>query len=174
MDSEHSSRARLHFEGGGRVAYTAPGQRYATGIHVSYKPGPGRWVVDVVHFAGFRVTARDLRDLPLGQIEAWVNQLAQQGLHDAIDAELSEPMGFAVSGDAVMVDKLPPTPATGAKGDEFYRRVAEIYSKAALVSTRPAAELAEAWGVPVTTVHGWVKRARLRGYLPPGESGRRG
>jgi len=28
--------------------------------------------------------------------------------------------------------------------------------------------------VPVTTAHRWVKEARRRGFLPPGQKGRRG
>ncbi len=39
---------------------------------------------------------------------------------------------------------------------------------------RPAVELAEVNGVPVTTAHRWVKEARRRGFLPPGRKGRRG
>jgi hypothetical protein len=173
MDASHTN-ARLAFEGGGWVAYTPPNQRYATRIHVSYKPTPGRWVVDEVQFRNFRVTARDLRDFPLGKIEVWVNQLAQQGLADVISAKLSDTVQFGVEGQAVWVDKLPPTPARGAKGDEFYRFVGEVYAKAALVSTRPAAELAEAWDKPITTVHRWTREARRRGHLPPAEPGRRG
>jgi hypothetical protein len=167
------TRARLHFEGEGWVGYTHPGKRYATRIHVSFKPGPGRWVVDGVQFADWRVTARDLRDLPLGKIEAWVNQLAQQGLVDPVNAKLSDAVQFGVEGQAVWVDKLPSAPASGAKPDEFYRRIGEIYGKAALVSPRPAAELAEAWDVPLSSVHRWVRVARRRGHLPPTEKGRK-
>jgi hypothetical protein len=173
MDASHTS-ARLAFKGDGWVVYTPPGQRFATDIHVSYKPTPDRWVVDEVHFRNFRVTARDLRDFPLGKIEVWVNQLVQQGLVDVLEAKLSDRVHFAVEGEATWVPKLPPAPARGAKGDEFYRFVGEVYGKAAIVSTRPAAELAKAWGVPVTTVHRWIREARRRGHLPTAEPGRRG
>jgi hypothetical protein len=164
---------KLVFEGDGWVGYTGPNQHFATRIHLSYKPTPARWVVDEVRFADFRVTARMLRDLPLGMIESWVNQLAQQGLADVISAKLSDAVQFGVEGRAVWVDKLPPAPASGAKPDEFYRRVGEIYAKAALVSPRPAAELAEAWDVPLSSVHRWVRVARRRGHLPPTEKGRK-
>jgi hypothetical protein len=173
MDASHTS-ARLAFEGDGWVGYTPPGQRYAVRVHVSHKPGPGRWVVDAVQFADFRVTARDLRDFPLGKVEAWVNQLAQQGLVDVLNAKMSDTVQFAVEGEATWVPKLPAAPARGAKGDDFYRFVGEVYGKAAVVSTRPAAELAKAWEVPVTTVHRWIREARRRGHLPPAEPGRRG
>jgi hypothetical protein len=177
MDASRTS-ARLDFEGEGWVAYTAPGKRFATRLHVSYKPTPGRWVVDAVQFADFRVTARDLRGFPLGKIEVWVNQLAQQGLVGRLDAkrpELSDTPQFAITeGTATWAPKLPPTPAKGPKGDGFYGFVGEVYGKAATVSTRPAAELAKAWEVPVTTVHRWVREARRRGHLRPAEPGRRG
>lgn len=173
MGTPHS-RAGLDYRGEGWIAYTPPGQRFATRVHFSFKPGPGRWIVDQVLFSNFRVTARDLRDLPLGKIEAWVNQLAQQGLADPDKTKLSDTVQFGIEGQAVWVDALPDAPTSGAKPDEFYRRIAEIYGKAALVSPRPAAELAEAWEVPLSSVHRWVRVARRRGYLPPTEKGRKG
>jgi hypothetical protein len=60
------------------------------------------------------------------------------------------------------------------KNDMFYERVAALYSQRAARSNRPAVEMANANGVPVTTVHRWVKEARRRGFLPPGQKGRRG
>jgi len=62
----------------------------------------------------------------------------------------------------------------GAKGDGFYRQVATVYSALAAASNRPAVELAAANNVPLTTAHRWVKEARRRGFLPPGQKGRRG
>jgi hypothetical protein len=173
MGTSHSG-AGLSFEPDGWVGYTAPGKHFGTRIHLSYKPGPDRWVVEEVRFADFSVTARDLRHLPLGKIEVWVNTLVRQGLVDPVSAKLSDAVQFGHLGETLWVDKLPPAPAKGAKPDEFYQRVAEIYAKAAQASTRPAAELAEAWDVPITSVHRWVRVARGRGHLPPGESGRRG
>lgn len=55
------------------------------------------------------------------------------------------------------------------KPDGFYERVAEVYGQAAAATRSPAQELARANGVPATTVHGWVKEARRRGLLAPGE-----
>jgi len=173
--SSPQPRAKLGFQGDGWAAYTPPGKRYAVRIHVSHKPGPGRWVVDEVRFADFRVAARDLRDLPLGKIEAQVNMLAQQGLVDLIEGKKSDAVQFGdpALGEVSWVPKLQ-DPGGHPKPDEFYRWVAEVYAKAAVASTRPAADLAKAWEVPVTTVHRWVRVARSRGYLPAGESGRRG
>lgn len=69
--------------------------------------------------------------------------------------------------------------ASGRKGparktDEFYRQLAAAYSSATRQSRRPAIDLAEANGVPVRTVHRWIAEARKRGFLPPGQKGRRG
>jgi hypothetical protein len=174
MDASHA-RAKLDFRGGGWVAYTPPGQRYAAEVHLSYKRTPDRWVVDKIKYALPRITARHLRDLPLGKIEVWVNELAHQGLVDVEAPKLSDAVQFgeAEAGTLTWVDALPPA-GKRAKGDEFYRRIGEIYGKAAHESTRPAADLAKAWEVPVTTVHRWVREARRRGHLPPAEPGRRG
>jgi hypothetical protein len=62
------------------------------------------------------------------------------------------------------------------KPDDFYRRVAEAYSwlRGYEQSRSPASDLAEINGVPVTTVHRWVKEARRRGLLGPGRPGRAG
>jgi len=55
------------------------------------------------------------------------------------------------------------------KPDRFYRDLARLYEDLALDTPRPAAVIAEANGVPVRRVHGWVKEARRRGLLAPGE-----
>jgi hypothetical protein len=166
----------MNYEGDGWVAYTPANQRYAIRIHLSYKPTPDRWVVDRVEFAGPRITARDLRDLPLLKIEVWVNQLAQQGLVDLVEGKLTDTVQFSdpTKGRISWIPKPPPAPVTGPKPDKFYQRFAEIYRKAALASTRPAAALAEAWELPSTTVHRWIREARRRGHLPQAEQGRRG
>jgi len=66
--------------------------------------------------------------------------------------------------------------ADGARGrpDRFYRDVARAYRDLAQSSARPAADLAEASGVPTTTAHRWIKEARRRGFLPPGRPGKAG
>jgi hypothetical protein len=60
------------------------------------------------------------------------------------------------------------------KPDTFYREVARLYGEVAVNSARPAAVIAEANSVPVSTVHGWTKEARRRGLLAPGERQTRG
>ena len=51
--------------------------------------------------------------------------------------------------------------------DDFYREVAAAFSWLSRESDQPARDLADSNGVPVTTVHRWVKEARRRGLLPP-------
>jgi hypothetical protein len=65
-------------------------------------------------------------------------------------------------------------PTSNPKPVSFYRQVADTYRRLAAHGNRPAVEMANANGVPVTTVHRWVKEARRRGFLPPGQKGRRG
>lgn len=59
----------------------------------------------------------------------------------------------------------------GDKGDAFYRRVARVYTRAALRERAPAEAIARANRVPVTTIHRWVREARRRKFLPPGRPG---
>lgn len=65
-------------------------------------------------------------------------------------------------------------PTTNPKPPKFYQEVARAYLELAVEGNRPAVELAEANGVPLSTAHRWVKRARELGFLPPGQKGRRG
>ena len=55
------------------------------------------------------------------------------------------------------------------KPDSFYREVARLFGEVSVNTPRPAAVLAEANEVPVARIHGWVKEARRRGLLAPGE-----
>lgn len=62
----------------------------------------------------------------------------------------------------------------GKEPELFYRKVAIAYRSAAVDSRQPAAELANENDVPVETVRRWIKEARRRGFLPPGQKGRAG
>jgi Helix-turn-helix domain len=65
-------------------------------------------------------------------------------------------------------------PTSNPKPLSFYRQVADAYMGLRAQGNRPAVELAEANGVPVTTVHRWIRRARELGFLGPGQKGRAG
>jgi hypothetical protein len=56
-------------------------------------------------------------------------------------------------------------PGGRRKADAFYSHIAAVYLDQASVSDRPARDIAEANGLPVTTVHRWLKEARNRGLL---------
>lgn len=60
---------------------------------------------------------------------------------------------------------------TGMDPEEFSARVAQAYNEAAAVTHKPAHLLADEAGVPVVTVHRWVREARMRRYLPPIQRG---
>lgn len=57
--------------------------------------------------------------------------------------------------------------------DSFYEQVAARWTILTITrpTARPAHVLAEANDVPVTTVHRWIKEARRRGILGPGQRG---
>lgn len=58
----------------------------------------------------------------------------------------------------------------GTDPDGFSRRVAEAYRAAVVTTSKPAKVLADEAGVPVTTVHRWIREARQRGHLKPGRA----
>jgi hypothetical protein len=129
-----------------------------------------------------RLDSEQLRRLSLARIEARVNQSKELVLK-TIDKEpgRKEPRGPAEPFPMVRGQTAgrmhgeglgPPHPRP--KPDSFYQQVAQDYLDAASVSARPAVNLAKGAGVPVSTVRGWVAEARRRGFLPPGQKGRRG
>lgn len=152
----------------------APGPFAAREVHVAFMAGLG---------------TRSLRDVPLGRIEAAANT---PGHHEILAAFIKASADAVVPLPSELIDiksnphlwasltRTPPArrsrlrlrvrvPAGHRKPDEFYQQIAERFAYLRTVSPRPAAELADANDVPVTTVHGWVKEARRRGLLPGGE-----
>lgn len=126
-------------------------------LYVTWDEQPsGRMVVAGVCLRGSSarpVTAESLRSIPIGRLEAAPNEVAassaRRGLAKA--PRLHRPDGRNVDG--------------------FYKSVATHYRWHAALSRRPAAAMAEAAGVPVATVHRWIREARLRGFLPAGRQG---
>lgn len=141
------------------------------------------------------VTSATLRSLPIGRIEAAINKADLSA--DIFDGEARDD-GFGVQFapvDAALADYLdqtelrwvsrsrafPATPARepltrpdGTDPDAFSRRVAQAYTAAVESTGAPAKALADEAGVPVTTVHRWIREARQRGHLPPARKGRAG
>jgi len=126
-------------------------------------------------------TSELLRAIPVGRIEATANaQLA------VVDARVV-PAPARRRRRAVPGGPRRPTPndkgweqpsdAQGAprgRPDRFYADIAAEYQDQTRRSRRPAADLADRHGVPVSTAHRWIKEARRRGLLAPGRPGKAG
>lgn len=129
--------------------------------------------------SGDQLPARLVRKLPIERIHAAVNHPAHYlHLASAVSHSLfvEVPVGEGDWRSELPIVARPENPELvldNAKGpqrkpDEFYERVANAYAWLVAQDTKsPARDLAEKNGVPVTTVHRWVKEARARGFLPP-------
>src|SRR6266508_161065 len=129
-----------------------------------------------------------LRRLPLASLVAMANapgrregltrrvQIADPPgrLRALAEAELVAHLEGQLEAADVVSGRLGPIPPGRGKPDRFYRRVAHAYLSLAVQTNRPAVVLAAVNGVPVSRVHGWVKEARRRGFLAPGQKGKRG
>ncbi len=127
----------------------------------------GRWTVVEMRVLGAKsgVGATHLRDVPLGELEADI--AATWG-----EKTRSYPRRYPTTYTDVFDFALPP--AGTRYPDGFFESVAEAYRWLTARGQRPGPVLAERKGVPITTVHGWIKQARKRGYLPPGRKGKSG
>lgn len=67
---------------------------------------------------------------------------------------------------------LPKLERGGRPPEEFAQLVAEHYKAWAAIVPHPVAAMAADAGVKAPTVHGWVREARLRGFLPPAQRGK--
>ena len=67
---------------------------------------------------------------------------------------------------------LPKLERDGRTPEEFGQLVAEHYKAWAAIVPHPVAAMAADAGVKAPTVHGWVREARLRGFLPPAQRGK--
>ena len=152
----------------------------------------GRFVPSQILFQSKEaIDSETVRRLPIARIEATVNS---QPIREEVMKRLDEPVELRFE-DGRLVFQMPPEEAEKRlararrkrsaklpadllskprRPDRFYQLVGEAYEQLAAETNRPAAELAEANGVPLTTAHRWVKEARRRGFLPPGQKGRRG
>jgi hypothetical protein len=141
----------------------------------------GRWEpIELRMDADRPLDSTMLRRVPLASMESAANGLVREYLEDRLHLE-EPPQHWRPAGLQPGQAWMPKAPRIRAKvdpgakkTDAFYERVAALYSARAARSSRPAVEMANANGVPVTTVHRWVKEARRRGFLPPGQKGRRG
>ncbi len=135
-------RAFDHIAGGARV--------YVHGRRLTERGN--RFIIDGLCISALPITADLLRAIPVGRLEA----LADSSRPDeAVDLASMEPLRRE----------------RGEDGDAFADRVAEWYRAVEGFTPHPAKVIAQYSDVPVTTVHGWIREARLRGKLPPGRRG---
>lgn len=167
----------------GWVLWRPPGDDDHPGVRVHVtENADGRLVIDRLEAVeGSALTAGLLRRLNLGTFEIMINSAAiRETITQAADAPNVSSVrqtSFGKRLPAIPIGPpgtLPNVEAKGRRPDEFYLALAaEIASLASGGSRRPAADIAEANGVPITTVHRWMKEARRRGLLKPARPKRR-
>lgn len=164
----------------------------------------GRGVLTALLLVGDQLDSTTLRQIPVGRIESAVNHPQygfSRGIVEELDPEVERSLAERghVFPEFREIDKAlasflskRPEPVPGVKvtykrkarkplrrpdgtdPEGFYRQVAEAYNSAVMEGPAPAKALAEEAGVPVTTVHRWIREARQRGHLPPARKGRAG
>lgn len=118
----------------------------------------GRTVLSGLVIIGESITADDLRALQVRHAENTHNlsnttrRAELERLRDALPPLVREP------------DTTP---------EQFSRLVAAHYRAWAALVPHPAQAIAKEYGINVPTVHTWVREARLRGMLPPGDRRKR-
>lgn len=137
-----------------------PGHTHIPEVKRTIKPRPGLTVtavlrpntdgqmaVQALHIYAATITANDLRQVSIRQLETL---------------------------DAPPHPSLPLTRPDGTNPDGHARLVAEHYRHFAALGNNPAKLMAEKADVPVTTVHRWIRDARRAGVLGPARKGRTG
>lgn len=187
-DDRFVSSGTTYFQGGWVRHYDS---QHPEPVWVRVQPTPeGRLVIRELYLTADndlgseRIDTEQLRRLSPSRIEATLNRPEEKALIlERIDKAPGpkEPHGPAKRTPMVRSETswdvhgegLVPPPGR-PRPDSFYQKVASEYLEAASVSARPSVNLATGAGVPVSTVRGWVAEARRRGFLPPGQKGRRG
>lgn len=179
------------FETDGWVSLPGPD---GVGVHARLRYRGRRVVVTDLYVHGTEITAQTTRALPMRRIEAMANTpaLARESHKDdrVLVGPLVALMARGVGKDVPMSElreRVPTAPPKkrarrrkplrrpdGTDPQAFSQQVAEAYNEAVLSTSKPAKVLAEEAGVPVGTVHRWIREARQRGYLPPARRGRAG
>lgn len=163
------------------------------GLHLECESRDGRVVVVGAYLHGPEITPSVLRELPLARIAAmWLvpeEFVPEPGTAFRWTRELADPTVSELRTAAVELGgarpSLRPRPVrrTAAKlnklrdgglNDEFFAELAKIYRQAVAETRAPAKLIADELGIPVGTVHRWVREARLAGALPPARKGAAG
>lgn len=144
------------------------------------------------------ISPKHLRAVPLEDAEAWANGMrGQDSVLGRLPIVAPDLRGYAATfattygkpvsvptkqapprrpiPDAPAVEREPiRRPEGRALPDDFLRDVAAAYSDLAQNGQKPAPIIAGEAGVPVTTVHRWIKEARRRDLLAPARRGATG
>jgi hypothetical protein len=113
----------------------------------------GRYVLAGLLIGGEALTADMLRQVPVARLEELVNFEGREVFEE--------------------IDALPRLRReSGTDPEEFSRLVVRHYRLWAKVVPNPATRMAVRAGVNVSTVHSWIREARLRGLLPPAKRGK--
>jgi hypothetical protein len=142
---------------------------------------PGFWPEDAEPTA---ITSTELR-LPLGRMfEDWrketistATHIIEQGDHEP-DTDIQPWSKWRPEAEAVLETTTAKTRAGRPKkwGDDHYREVAAVYTKAIRNGEASAKTVARRWDLPLPegtrTAVKWISRARQLGHLPPTRRGR--
>lgn len=125
-------------------------------IGVVHREGrAGRLVVSALVIVAEAITAETLRRVPLASLENSAN------------------LTFRGDVDRDALRALPPLNRSAAASPEaFSAAVAEHYKVWAARVPNPAAAMAAEYDVKVPTMHGWIREARLRGFLSEAKRGK--
>ena len=145
-------------------------------VEIRFADHDGRLEVRQVTFD--RPASSDwLRSIPMARLAAWVNGPTSARIRSALEhgGELV-PNGLTLDVSERWTGRRPSLRLPERRGrrlpDSFYSRVAELHGRlTADGSRRPAREIAEANGVPASTVHRWMKEAKARGLLATSQGG---
>jgi hypothetical protein len=164
-------------EGRSKWANTADGWlRYENSavpfdVHVRPALVEGRWIIAELRLGRPEgITGGNLRQLRLDPVEAMLPRV----IEDLGFAEETPEWFRDLARRRYSMKRGLRPPAKKPYPDKFYRDVADSYLACLEAATKPAPTLARFWDVPITSVHGWVKEARRRGFLPPGRKGKAG
>jgi|SRR5581483_7954525 len=128
-----------------------------------------------------RIAPGDLRDLPLGRLEAIVNSPPQASVVQALFESATAPdfsPDACPAGEAYRIaqrlslipaegDLALPIERGGRLSEDFYAGLAAVYARAVLSERSPVEAIARANDVPTPTVNRWLREARTRGLIAP-------
>lgn len=133
------------------------GVREDVQVYVRWQQEDGGSRLSGLCIVGDEITTDVVRSIPVGRL-----------------ANLPGLVADGMSGEQFFRELAPLARRKGDDPDEFSSRVAWYYRMFAATSAKPAKDIADHSHVPVATVRGWIREARLRGKLPPGKKGKAG